>query len=206
MGKYFDKFPKVYYSLENDGKHPQIVTDVTYSVRLLEKFANDAKYFYTQVIKDGLKPEDVAYLVYGDVQLHWVVLMFNKIVNPLFDWPVASKDFDSVIVAKYGSIDAAQTGIKTYYKVLTTISSTAAETPAVQRIEIGAAEYANVAVDLAGNDIALTNGETVKLLTDRETLSFYDWELQENEAKREIKLIQKTYVDSIKSSFNSLTS
>lgn len=88
MGKYLDRFPKVYYSLETADRktNADVVTDITFPVTLLEKYAQDSKYFYSIIIKDGLKPEDVAYLVYGNVEYHWIILHFNKIVNPQFQW------------------------------------------------------------------------------------------------------------------------
>jgi len=204
MGKYFDKMPKVYYSLDDNRQNPQVVTDVTFSVRLLEQYATDTKFFYTTIVKDGLKPEDVAFIVYGDVQLHWVILQFNKIINPRFEWPLSSINLDKYIIDKYGSIGNAESGVHTYLKKLTYVSSTS-DTPYVRNIEIGAAEYANVAIDLAGQDYSLSNGETVTILTDRDTISFYDWEVSENEKKREIRLLQNQYVDAIRVSFNNLT-
>ena len=204
MGKYFDKFPKVYYSLDDNYANPQIVTDVTFPVHLLEPYASDARFYYTYIVKDGLKPEDVAHLVYGDVQLHWVILHFNKIIDPRYEWPLSSVTFDKYILDKYGSVAAAQSEVKIYYKTIS-MTSSLAEAPYTQKLEIGAAEYANVVIDLAGNSYSLANSETVLVKTNRETISSYDWELQQNEARREIKLIQRVYVDQIRKSFNELT-
>jgi hypothetical protein len=205
MSKYFDLFPKVYYSLEDGSKNPVAVTDITFAIRILEKYATDARYYYTQVIKDGLRPEDVAYLVYGDAELHWVVLHFNKIVNPLFDWPLSSLNFDRVMADRYGSLANAQSSIHTYYKVVTRLSSESEE-PDTFKIEVGAAEYANLTLDLAGTDYALGNSETVRVYTNRESISVYDWELQENDTKREIKLIQKSFIPQIRAELKTLTS
>jgi hypothetical protein len=207
MGKYFDRFPRIYYSVANNYANPIAVTDVTFPIRILEPFASDTRYFYTQVIKDGLKPEDVAYLVYGDVQLHWVVLQFNKIVNPRFEWPMSSVNLEAHIVAKYGSIANAHSTIVTYYKVIKRVSDSTDIDNSIthtQKIEIGAAEYANVTLDLAGTDYLLEDGTTTKVIVDRETLSAYDWELQENEKRREIRLIQKPYMEQIKKSFSNI--
>jgi base plate wedge protein 53 len=203
MGKYFDKMPKIYYSLTDDRSNPEIVTDVTFSVRLLEQYAEDSKYFYTIIIKDGLKPEDVANLVYGDPQLHWIVLQFNKVINPRFEWPLSTVNLDKYIIDKYGSIGNADQSIKTYFKVITYISSTSSS-PYVYNIEVTQNEYNAIVPDLAGTDYLLQNSETVTVKTDRDVLSYYDWEVSENERKREISLIQAQYVDSIRNSLNTL--
>jgi hypothetical protein len=201
--KYFAKFPKVYYSFDEHPRSLEVATDITFPVHLLEKYAEDSKYYYTAVVKDGLRPEDVAFLIYGDVEKHWIVLHFNKIINPLFTWPLSSLNLDKYIEKKYGSIGVAQQQIAKYYKIIKRISSIS-ETPTIQKIEIGATEYANVPLDLAGTDVLLNDGEIVKTIIDRETISVYDYEVQQNDLRREIRLIQTSYIDNIISSLDNL--
>jgi hypothetical protein len=201
--KYFGQFPKVMYSLTPDSSDLQVATDITFPVQILQSFADNSKYYYQTIVKDGLKPEDVAYLVYGDATLHWIVLHFNKIVDPLFQWPLSSVNLDKYVTKKYGSIGIAQSTIQTYYKIITRVSSTS-DMAAIQNIEVGAAEYANTIIDFGGNSIQLVDGEVVTTFSDRSVLSAYDYEIQQNEARREINLIQVAYIDSIISSFNSL--
>lgn len=205
MGTYFDKFPQVKYSLADDGSNPQTVTDVTFPVRLLQKYASDTQFFYKQIIKDGLKPEDVAFIVYGDVQLHWLVLQFNKVIDPRFEWALASKDLEIHIADKYGSIGNAGSTIHTYYKTIKRVSSKATKPSIEDRFEINQAEYANTTIDLGGASLLLGNGEIVTTYTNRDTLSAYDFEVQQNDARREIFLVQKPYVDQIRASFDTLT-
>lgn len=201
--QYFGKFPKVWYSFDDVASN-EIATDITFPVQILQPFAADSKYYYTMVIKDGLKPEDVAYIVYGDATKHWIVLIFNQIIDPLFQWPLSSTNLQNYIAAKYGNIGVAQATVKNYYKIIKRVSSTS-DVPDIKQVEIGAAEYANVAIDLAGTTMQLQNGETVTTYTDRATLSMYDYELSLNDSRREITLIQKAYIDNIITSFNKLT-
>lgn len=204
MGKYFNRFPQVYYSLSSDGSNPEAVTDVTFPVRILEKYMTDARFYYKTVVKDGLKPEDIAYIVYGDATLHWVVLQFNKIINPRFDWPLSSLNLDKYIADKYGSVSQAQATTIKWYKIIKYLNSSYPN-PVINQIEVTQDEYNAITIDLAGGDVLLADGSTLTIITDRTTLSAYDYELNLNESKREIYLIQKQYIDGIKSSFVTLT-
>lgn len=204
MSKYFKKYPKAYYSFDPAGGNTRVATDITFPVSLLEKFASDSQYYYTIIVKDGLKPEDVAYLVYGDVELHWVILKFNQIVDPRFDWPLSSNNLSAYIIKKYGSIQAANQTIINYFKIIKRTSSLTPTVQASEYIEIGASEYANVPLNLGGTSYQLSDGSSVNEIIDRSTINAYDYELSLNESRREIRLIQKQYIDSIRASFNNL--
>jgi hypothetical protein len=81
--------------------------------------------------------------------------------------------------------------------------------PDVQKIKVNAAEYANIELDLVGTEYALANSsgdEVVRVVVEREEISAYDWELEQNEAKREIVLIQKPYIEKIRAEINALAS
>ena len=58
--------------------------------------------FFTkyQVIGDD-RPDNVAYKVYNDSDLDWVVLLSNNIVNIQSEWPLPQRDFDRYILEKY---------------------------------------------------------------------------------------------------------
>lgn len=203
MKKYFSYLPKVRYSLDDKLKNTELVTDITSVVNLLEPYASDRKYYYTLIIKDGLKPEDVSYLVYGDPGYHWIVLHFNKVVDPQFDWPMSQAQLDDYIAGKYGSLTAAQAGVKAYYRVVKKLVP-GASTYYTENIEISAADYANTTLDTAGTNWNLANGASVMVYQDRKTVSFYDYESELNDSRREIKLIQKQYIGEIQNNLQAL--
>ena len=59
-------------------------------------------------VKDGEKPEDIAFKFYGDAGLHWVILMTNDITDRYYGWPMTQPQFQEFIEDKYGlaNIDA----------------------------------------------------------------------------------------------------
>jgi hypothetical protein len=57
-------------------------------------------------VKDRETPENLAYKLYGDVELHWILLTLNNIVNVNVDWPKSTQDFNTYVSKKYDIPDA----------------------------------------------------------------------------------------------------
>jgi len=54
-------------------------------------------------VRDGERPEDVAFKVYGDAELHWVILMTNNVTDRYYQWPLSQPQFQEHITDKYGA-------------------------------------------------------------------------------------------------------
>jgi hypothetical protein len=63
------------------------------------------------------------------------------------------------------------------------------------KLEIDANTYANVAATTS--NLTLDDGNSITITTTKETKSYYDYEVEENEAKRTIKLLKPEFVSSI---------
>lgn len=101
---YFNKFPIINY--RNLGKHDKdqtrrvardIVRRVAFSSRLKDEGAMYADY----LIKESERPEHIAEKIYGKPEYHWVVLLFNDIINPYYEWPLADSAIENYIKKKY---------------------------------------------------------------------------------------------------------
>ena len=57
-------------------------------------------------VKDRETPENLAYKLYGDVELHWIILTLNNIVDVNVDWPKSTQDFNTYVSKKYDIPDA----------------------------------------------------------------------------------------------------
>ena len=217
MGTFFDLFPKTLYKLDG-GRYSSYdtITDITFRIGILkEVMANYASY-YQYVIPDGQTPENLADVVYGNPQAHWIIIYANDIYDPQYDWPMDYRTFNKYIVDKYGSLEWAKTNIHHYEKVITRENVTD-NIITVNRYEINGA---NVAVNWTGNvpydtyeslefapepiDLNVGN-KTVHITTERDEISYYDWEIDQNEAKRNIKVIKKDYYSQIMSEYDNLT-
>lgn len=65
-----------------------------------EIFANLSFFTKYSVIGDE-RPDNVAYKVYDDETLDWVVLICNNILNIRTEWPLPQKGFDRFLIEKY---------------------------------------------------------------------------------------------------------
>jgi hypothetical protein len=128
--------------------------------------------------------------------------MINNIVDPQFDWPLDQRTIISYINGKYSAnasvgqsgVNWAQANIQSYYKVETrTSNSTEAELQS--KLQIDANTYANVAATTT--NLTLDDGNLITIKVSKETKSYYDYEIEENEAKRTIKLLKPEFVSSI---------
>jgi len=60
------------------------------------------------------RPDNVAYKVYDDSTLDWVILLSNNILNIQTEWPLPQTSFDQFMLDKYGSYDELYNGIHHY--------------------------------------------------------------------------------------------
>ena len=208
MSKYFNYFPKTVYSLDNTN-NADVVTNITSRFGFEKSFKNNTSVYYEYNIQDSDTPEIIASKFYGDSEKHWVVLMINDIVDPQFDWPLDQRTIISFIDEKYSAnanigqsgIAWAQSNVKAYYKIetRTTIST---DTELKTKLEIDANTYANVVSSTS--NLTLNDGNIIKIAISKETESYYDYEVEQNESKRTIKLLKPEFVSSIEEELRSV--
>lgn len=95
---FFNKYPLTEYS--SDGYTLPIV-DITRRCNIIDEFKQNTSEFSTYTIRDGERPEDVSMKFYGTPFLHWVIMLYNNIIDPYYDWPMSSTQFDKYILRKY---------------------------------------------------------------------------------------------------------
>jgi len=99
---YFIKFPKMTYDIKGDNNR-KLLPDILRRVKIRSKFKTETMLFDKYDVKEGEKPEDVAYKWFGDAELHWVVLMTNDITDRYYEWPMNSVQFAEYLTDKYGA-------------------------------------------------------------------------------------------------------
>ncbi len=82
-----------YITVKNLFRRPIIREDI------FSDFMSFTKY---KIIGDE-RPDQVAYKVYGDETLDWIVLLANNIVHVRDEWPMTQWDFQNYLLDKYGS-------------------------------------------------------------------------------------------------------
>lgn len=205
MAKYFNYFPTTFYNSSNTSLSLDTVTNIIARFSFENELKENSAIFYPYDIQDGDTPEIIANKYYGSPEKHWVVLMFNDIIDPQYDWPLDQRTFITYVNDKYSANGAANTtvqsgivwaqstnNVKTYYKTVARVSSEPTRETITEQIEIDANTYANVTT--SSSTYTLQNGKTVTETVSKSKLTYYDYEVEQNESKRKIKLLKAEYV------------
>jgi hypothetical protein len=210
MAKYFNYFPKTFYTSDNNSSGVDSVTNIISRFAFEQQLKENSSAFYPYQIQDSDTPEIIADKYYDSPERHWIILLFNDIIDPQFDWPLNTRVLINYIDAKYTANGAANDPVKTglawamdpnnvqaYLKIITTTSSDGLIT--VNKYQLDGNTYQNTASVV--NTYTTANNENVTIKITKETRSYYDYEVEENEKKREIKLIKKEFVPEIEKEF-----
>ena len=117
MSSYFQRVPDLnyvsrlpdakigdYVRVKNLFKKGKLREDIFQNLAFFEKY---------KVIGDD-RPDNVAFEVYDDASLDWVVLLSNNVLNIQSEWPLPQTDFDRFVLDKYGDYNTLYNGIHHY--------------------------------------------------------------------------------------------
>ena len=117
MSSYFQRVPDLnyvsrlpdakigdYIRVKNLFKKGKLREDIFQNLAFFEKY---------KVIGDD-RPDNVAFEVYDDPSLDWIVLLSNNVLNIQSEWPLPQTDFDRFVLDKYGDYDTLYNGIHHY--------------------------------------------------------------------------------------------
>jgi len=184
MSEYFSHYPQVNYDIT--GTKPiktKTAINIMVKAKIKNILTNDIVNYFPYEISESERPDVTAFKVYGDVKYTWLIFLINNIFDPLFDWPLNSREFGNYIKNKYGTLNDAKNTIHHYEEIVRT------------RIE---ATGTSEAIPEARIEVDITTYTALDGLV-RNIVYCYDWEVDRNEAKRNIKLIDRRYVADIMS-------
>ena len=176
---YFDKnFPTIPYDSVGQGTFKD-VKNLLRRVALRTKVKTNSLLYDTYDVKEGETPESVAFNLYDDAELHWVIMLVNDITDRYHQWPMRYSQFLQYVNDKYDDVNAVH-----HYEIAQTSGDT------TTKIEV----YSNSALfsgdtDFYGTAAAVTNLE-------------YEESLQDQ--RRKIKLLDPQYLPQFISEFESL--
>ena len=179
MSYYFRPFPTVNYSHKKN-KNFELLTNITLRYKVREIVKQQKTIYYDYVIKDSDRPDIIAYKYYKDETLDWILLITNDIIDPYYDWPLTQEGFNAYMKSLYGSVSKSQTTVYEYRKILTNQSV---------RNDGSVIPKRTVVVDL--------NTYNSLVATDREIIYAYDYYLEQNDAKRNIKILDKRFINQL---------
>ena len=175
---YFSEFPKIYYDASGQDK-PVIVTNILRRIAVRSKIKDNVVLYDTYDIKSGDTPESIAHKLYGDPTLHWTILMTNDITDRYHQWPMYEQQFNTYLNEKYSNPDGVH-----HYEI--------SQSSGDSKLKIDV--YANEALYSGDTDFY----SSATIVTNRE------YEEQEQDRKRGIKLIDPRFIDQFVEEFDKI--
>jgi hypothetical protein len=214
---YFKNFPTI-YTTDYSGNKVK-VTNIMERVEIVPSLLKNPLLFYRYDVQSSDTPDTIASKYYNDSYRYWLVMFGNQIFDSQSDWPMNPNLFNDYLVDKYASATAnslnisvanvtpsqiltyTQNTIYNYVESVTTIDSTSSESNTTTYI-IDSNAYANVHQGTVS--VLLPSGAGVTVTTQAYPQYIYDYEVQTNEAKRNINIINTDYVGTIEKQLKAL--
>lgn len=207
---YFDTLPKV-ITLDNNN-NPTVATNLLARASILQNLINNPALFYKYDIQDGDTPEIVASKYYGNPYRYWLIMFANQLIDPQWQWPLSSQQFEAYITKKYYDVAVAnnqtviaytQSTIQSYRKIYTSFDSSTSTTTTVN-YTIDANTYTNLITST--NTYKLPSGASCTITIDKTPVNLYTYEVEKNDAKRTINIINLIYAGQFEQEFDTLMS
>ena len=175
---FFSKFPMMAYDIKGN-KSFKLVPDILRRVKLRSGIRSGVMLFDNYDVKDGERPEDIAFKWFGDPQYHWVILMTNNITDRFYEWPMTQPQFQEYLTDKYG---AGNEDSVHHYEITQTSGRTSGQGPS---------DYSHLVECNSDEDGATT-------------ISNRDYEQRIQDKNRQIRLLDKRYLGQFVEEFQRL--
>ena len=176
---YFSKFPLTTYDIKGNDIR-KLLPDILRRVKLKSVIKSGGMLFDKYDVKEGEKPEDIAFKWFGDPELHWVILMTNNVTDRYYGWPMNQVQFAEYITDKYGdNVDAVH-----HYEITKDSGRTTSNGPS---------DYSH---------LVEVNSDTANAIS----ISNRQYEEREQDKKRQIQLLNKSFLGDFIAEFDKLIS
>jgi len=102
---YFNNFPTIPYDSKGTGEFKD-VKNLLRRIGIRAKVKTNTMLYDTYDVKNGETPESIAFKLYDDAELHWIVMLVNNITDRFHDWPLSEAQFLNFVNEKYSNPDA----------------------------------------------------------------------------------------------------
>ena len=170
---YFSSFPVIPYDSKGDLQFKD-VTNLLRRIGMRTKLKTNTFLYDTYNVKEGETPEMIAHKLYGDSQLHWIILLVNEITDRYHQWPMSGMQFLDYLNDKYSNPDGIH-----HYETTQTSGDTKV------KIEVE-------------NDVDEDAYTGLTPITNRE------YEENEQDKRRQIRLVDPSFVEQFVDEFKKL--
>jgi hypothetical protein len=145
---------------------------------ILSEFKSKLALFDEYIVKDGEKPEDIAYRIYNNGFYGWTILIANDITNYYEQWPRSAQQLEDYVTSKYDNPAA----IKQYETNELKDSNGNVIVPAGKVVP-------------STYSISYYDGTSTVTATPVSSVSNYTYEANLNAKKEKIQLIRPEYIE-----------
>ena len=149
-----------------------------------------ATFYNRYTLQDNIKLETIAKEYYGNAFYDWVLVLTNNMINPQFSLPQTSEVVRKIAEEKYGETEA-YSGIH-HYETIRLVSEQTVDglpiTILAGGLIVDSNFYTSNYTYWNGNTAVTVSGNTVS-----KPITNYEYEVNENEKKREIYILKDTY-------------
>jgi hypothetical protein len=188
MSSYFQRVPDFnYVSRLPDSKIGDYVRvkNLFKKGKLREDIFQNVAFFEKYKIVGDDRPDNVAFEIYNDSSLDWVVLLSNNVLNVQSEWPLPQTDFDRFVLDKYGDYDTLYNGIHHYETTEVKNSQGVTIVPAGLQVD---SSYSVSYYDFF-TDLQVTTGNLAIPVTN------YEYEEKVENDKRNIFILKSRYLN-----------
>ena len=164
------------YDMKNNGNF-KLLPDILKRVKQRSAIESGQFIFDTYDVRNGERPEDIAYKWFGDAELHWVILMTNNVRDRYYDWPMSDAQFEVYLDDKYTNPDAVH-----HYEITKDSGDTTSQGPN---------DYSHKVEVNSDTDNAVT-------------ISNRQYEEREQDKKRAIRLLNQKFLPDFLAEFDKL--
>lgn len=170
---------------KNIGDYVQ-VKNLFRRAKINEELFQNINFFTKYKIVGDERPDNVAYKIYDDQYLDWLVLLANNIINVEEEWPLSQQSFYNFMLSKYGSETAFN---NPHHYETVQVKDSNGRTILKAGLEVPS-NYSITYFD-SGLSQVVTNTNTTTMVTNYE----YEDKIQDN--KRNIYVVKGEYISEI---------
>ena len=176
MPQYFETFPKRQYDIDNSG-NTKIVTDIFRRLKVRDGIKDNLALYASYDVTPGDTPESISYKHFGSTDYFWVICLMNDITDRFYDWPLTNSAFEDYVKQKYDNPGAVH-----HYEKDQSSGAITGDGPAdfSYKIEVNSDD------------------------ADGQSVSNYEYELRLQDQRRQIKLLDKAYLQLFIDEFETL--
>ena len=194
--QYFNTLPKIIYTQNGVSR---LFTNIIARASVIPNFLKSPLIYYKYDIQEGDTPEIIAHKYYGDSYRYWIVLFANELLDPQWNWPMSTKVFEKYMSDKYPNTNTNSV-VHHYEKIVTQYDEDTAVTT-TNVIQVDFDTYTNLIEE--NKYLSLPTGNVTVGIT-KNIVSVYDHEVNLNEAKRNINILNSIYVEQFEEQFKKL--